>query len=219
MELWTERAATHHLAVPGIGRDAARSALKAGVAGRPRRVGSALAYEADAVREALRRMDPPCEIRVRTSRPIFVARVAPRMPDLSSAWRTWRGADVLAPREEQLDAARAWWHLGFRLEVLTRAVGQAKGVPFVVTCGGVVVLGAEIVDLDRDLDGEGNQMSEARRHASRQGPAYTRRAVAFTLGAPGAWFDGQYGRRFATGPGGPFRLIDGIRGRGPSIES
>ena len=98
-------------------------------------------------------------------------------------------------------------------------MGQAKGVPFVVTCGGVVVLGAEIVDLDRDLDGEGNQMSKARRHASRQGPAYTRRAVAFTLGAPGAWFDGRYGRRFAPGPGGPFQLIHGIRGRGPSIES
>jgi len=47
-------------------------------------------------------------------------------------------ADVLAPREEQLDAARAWWHLGFRLEVLTRAVGQAKGVPFVVTSRSVV---------------------------------------------------------------------------------
>jgi hypothetical protein len=161
------------------------------------------------VREVLHRMDPPCEIRARTSRPIFVARVAPRTPDVASDWRTWRGADVLAPREEQLDAVRAWWHLGFRMEVLTGAVGRAKGVPFVVTCGGLVVLGAEIVDLDEEL----------RKPPSRQGAGYTRRAVAFTLDAPGAWFDGQYGRRFSTGAGGPFRLIHGIRGRRPSIEA
>ncbi|MCW2738129.1 hypothetical protein [Nocardioides sp.] len=107
MELWTERQATAHLMVPGVRRDAARSALKAGVAGRPLQVRNALLYDAEAVRAVLGRMEAPCEIQVRTGRPIFVARVAPRMPDPDNPWRSWRGADVLAPRPEQLAAVRS----------------------------------------------------------------------------------------------------------------
>jgi hypothetical protein len=126
MELWTERQATRRLAIPGIGRDAARSALKAGVAGRPVEVGAVLAYDADAVRAALERLGPVCEIRRRTFRPIFVARVAPRTPEPESHWRTWRGADVLAPRSEQLDAVRGWWHLGERMDTLTRGISVAR---------------------------------------------------------------------------------------------
>lgn len=209
MELWTERQATAYLMVPGIRRESARSALKAGVAGRPVRVRNALLYEAGAVRDVLNRMDPPCEIHVRTSRPIFVARVAPRMPDPDSPWRSWRGADVLAPRLEQLDAVRGWWHLGFRLEALLRGVGRHKGVPFVGTCGGIVVLGAEIVDIDTSLDEAGIAVSEVRAAAHSRGPAYTRLARAFVLGDPGSWFDEQSGRRFSTGAGGPFRLVHG----------
>lgn len=209
MELWTERQATAHLMVPGVRRDAARSALKAGVAGRPLRVHHALLYEADAVREVLGRMDPPCEIRVRTSRPIFVARVAPRQDDPDNPWRDWRGADVLAPRSEQLDAVRGWWHVGFRLEALLRGVGKHRGVPFVGTCGGIVVLGAEILGIDDSLTEAGGALTEVRRSASRKGPAYTRHALAFVLGDPGPWFDDQLGRRLTTGAGGPFRLVHG----------
>ncbi len=160
MELWTERQATAHIAVPGVGRDAARSALKAGVAGRPVRVRNALLYEADAVLGVLERMDPPCEIVLRSGRPIFVARIASRTPDPDASWRSWRGADVLAPRSEQIDAVRGWWHLGERMENLLGGVGRYRGVPFV-------------------------------------------------LGHPGPWFDDQLGRRFTTGPGGPFRLVHG----------
>lgn len=213
MELWTERQATRHLAVPGVGRDGARSALKAGVAGRPLEVSNALLYDADAVRGALGRMDPPCELRLRTRRPIFVARVCPRIADVESGWRSWRGADVLAPRPEQLDAARGWWHLGERTRRLVRILGPERGVPFVVTCGGIVVLGAEITGIDQDLVAEGTAMSEARRSSSRQGSSYSRLARAFVLDDPGAWFDGQLGRRFTLGPGGPFRVVFG---RGPA---
>ncbi|WP_322921079.1 hypothetical protein [Nocardioides renjunii] len=209
MELWTERQATRHLMVPGVGRDAARSALKANVAGRPLSAGGTLLYDARAVCAVLDRMDPPCEIRQRTGRPIFVARVAPRTPDPASSWRTWRGADVLAPRPQQLDAVRGWWHLGFRLEALLRGVGQYKGVPFVATCGGIVVLGAEIRGIDAALADEGAALSEARIASSPPGSDYTRRAYAFVLDEPGAWFDGQRGRRFTTGAGGPFRLLHG----------
>ncbi len=209
MELWTERQATAHLMVPGVRRDAARSALKAGVAGQPLQVSNALLYEAEGVREVLGRMDPPCEIRTRTSRPIFVARVAPRQVDPDSTWRSWRGADVLAPRSEQLDAVRGWWHLGFRLEALLRGVGRLRGVPLVGTCGGIVVLGAEILDIDDDLIEAGAALTEVRSTSSRRGPAYTRRARAFVLGDAGPWFDDQAGRRFTTGAGGPFRLVHG----------
>ena len=132
------------------------------------RVRNALLYEADAVRGVLERMDPPCEIVLRSGRPIFVARVASCTPDPEASWRSWRGAGVLAPRSEQIDAVRGWWHLGERMENLLRGVGRYKGVPFVVTCAGLVV-----------------------------------------LGDPGPWFDDQVGRRFSTGPGGPFRLVHG----------
>ncbi|WP_210650076.1 hypothetical protein [Nocardioides sp. SYSU D00065] len=209
MELWTERQATRHLMVPGIGRDAARSALKAGVAGRPVEVSTGLLYDAREVRDVLDRMDPPCEIRQRTSRPVFVARVAPREPDERTPWRSWRGADVLAPRAEQLDAARAWWHLGARMDALIGGVGSAKGVPFVVTCGGIIVLGAEIRGVDHAVAAAGLEMSSARRSASPLGESYSRNARAFVLGDPGPWFDGQDGRRFGTGPGGPFRVVQG----------
>ena len=159
-ELLTERQAVQRLAIGGIWRDAARSALKAGIAGRPVRVSNHLLYDAAAVQGALERMSPSCELRVRTSRPIFVARVAPRTPDPESTWRSWRGADVLAPVPEQRDAARAWWHLGYRARIIAEAIGEVKGVPFVVTCGGFVVMGADIIGLDEELDEEGEALTE-----------------------------------------------------------
>lgn len=209
MELWTERQAAAYVAVPGVGRDAARSALKAGVAGRPVQVRGALLYEAEAVRAVRELMDPPCEIVLRTGRPIFVARVSSRTPDPEASWRSWRGADVLAPRSEQVDAVRGWWHLGERTENLLGGVGKYKGVPFVGTCGGLVVLGAEILGIDQQLLAEGAPISELRHSASRGRHRYSRRACAFVLGDPGTWFDDQLGRRFSTGPGGPFRLVRG----------
>ena len=210
-DLWTERQATEFLRLRWTGRDATRSALKAGIAGRPIRVRNSLLYRADDVLAAYERTREPCEIGVRVDRPTFVARVAPRMPDPESSWRSWRGADVLAPVAEQRDAARGWWHLGDRTYVLTRAIGRAKGMPFVVTCGGIVVLGAEISGVDTSLDEEGLAISDARRdargkEASSRRP-YTRLASAFTLIDPGPWFDNQYGRRWLTGAGGPFRIV------------
>lgn len=207
MELWTERQATQHLQRMHLGRDAARSALKAGVAGAPIIVRNSLLYRADAVRAAFDRADEPCQVRVRSERPVFVARVGPRSPDSESSWRSWRGADVLAPVAEQRDAARGWWHLGDRMYALVRGVGEVKGMPFVVTCGGLVVLGAEITGIDEALVDEGVCTSRSRRAASRQGRRYTRLASAFTLTDPGPWFEGQYGRRFSTGAGGPFRVL------------
>ncbi|MCW2738130.1 hypothetical protein [Nocardioides sp.] len=93
--------------------------------------------------------------------------------------------------------------------MLLGAVGRRKGVPFVATCGGIVVLGAEILDIDESLDDAGGALSDVRRSASLAGPRYTRRARAFVLGDPGRWFDDQAGRRFMTGAGGPFRLLHG----------
>ena len=114
---------------------------------------------------------------------------------------------MLAPVQEQRDAARGWWHLGDRIHVLIRAVGAVKGMPFVATCGGLVVLGAEITGMDQGLVEEGGHISEEREGAASQRQRYTRLASAFTLADPGPWFDGQYGRRWLTGAGGPFRLI------------
>jgi hypothetical protein len=208
MELWTERQATEYLQRhPLTGRDAARSALKAGIAGAPVQVRSALLYDADRVREAFERTYDPCRIRERTDRPIFVARVAPRTPDPNTSWRGWRGADALAPMEEQRDAARAWWHLGARMWALVGGVGEVKGMPFVVTCGGFIVLGAELRGIDGALAPEGATISRARRATAKH--AYSRRACAFVLDDPGPWFDGQYGKRWSTGPGGPFRVFLG----------
>lgn len=206
-ELWTERQATEYLRLRWTGRDATRAALKAGVAGAPIRVRNALLYRADEVRAALDRTAHPCEIAARVDRPVFVARMAPREADPESSWRTWRGADVLAPRNEQVDAARAWWHLGDRLYALVRALASAKGMPFVVTCGGIVVLGAEIVGMDRELEAEGMAISRARRDQASSRQPYTRLASAFVLREPGPWFEGQYGRRWKTGAGGPFRVV------------
>ena len=95
------------------------------------------------------------------------------------------------------------------MENLLGGVGRYKGVPFVGTCGGLVVLGAEILDIDRELVTEGEPITELRRSASRGRHRYSRRACAFVLGDPGPWFDDQLGRRFTTGPGGPFRLLHG----------
>ena len=64
MELWTERQATQYLQRMHIGRDAARSALKAGVAGAPIEVRNSLLYHADEVKAVLDRADEPCQIRV-----------------------------------------------------------------------------------------------------------------------------------------------------------
>jgi hypothetical protein len=217
MELWTERQATQYLQHPLTGRDAARSALKAGIAGAPVKVRNALLYDADRVREALERTYDPCRIRVRTSRPVFVARVAPRTPDPETSWRAWRGADTLAPVDEQRDAARAWWHLGDRMWALVGGVGEVKGMPFVVTCGGFIVLGAELRGIDRSLTQEGVAISRSRRATSRQ--AYTRLACAFVLDDPGPWFDGQLGKRWSTGAGGPFRVFLGNGRPRPSMST
>lgn len=219
MELWTERQAGQHLQRMHLGRDAARSALKAGVAGAPIEVRSGLLYDAAAVRAVFDAADEPCQVRVRTDRPIFVARVGPRRPDPQNSFRSWQGADVLAPLAEQRDAVRAWWHLGDRIYALVRGVGEVKGMPFVATFGGLVVLGAEITGIDAALLDEGVRVSRARRAAWRQGAAYTRLASAFTLTDPGPWFDDQLGRRFSTGPGGPFRLVHGRARSRPSMEA
>ena len=208
MELWTERQATQHLQQhPLTGRDAARSALKAGIAGAPVRIRNVLLYDADRVREAYERTHDPCRILVRTDRPVFVARLAPRAIDPDTSWRSWRGADMLAPMVEQRDAARAWWHLGVRMWALVGGVGEVLGMPFVVTCGGFIVMGAELRGIDNDLAPEGRTISRARRATAKQ--AYSRLACGFVLDDPGPWFDGQLGKRLSTGAGGPFRVFLG----------
>lgn len=218
-EWWTQRQATEHLQRLHLGRDAMRSALRAGVAGAPVRVRNGLLYRAADVRAAFDRAGEPCQILVRTELPVFVARIAPRQPDPGSTWRAWRGADLSAPVLEQRDAARAWWFLGARVAALASGIGRAMGMPFVVTCGGIIAMGAEITGLDASLEVESTELSRQRLARAREPSTYSRDATAFTLRDPGHWFDDQAGRRWSTGAGGPFRLIISRAPVTPSMES
>ena len=189
LELWTERQATEYLRLRWTGRDATRSALKAGIAGAPVRVRNALLYRADDVRAALDRTADPCEIAARVDTPVFVARMAPRAADPESSWRTWRGADVLAPRAEQVDAARAWWHLGERLYVLVRAVASAKGMPFVVTWAPAVHPARDGLRAGRAGTVVQGAVRPALEHGGRRAvPGHPRVSDSSPLGA--AWDDG-----------------------------
>lgn len=204
--MMTAREASERLGSLALGREPARRALLAGVAGPGIRTRGALLYEAAEVHAAVERaLDPPISGWA-DGAATFVGRVAPRTPEPDSTWRTWRGADLTAPAGEQRDAVRAWWHLSIWTQVWIGSMSRKKGFfPFIATVSGFVAVGADIVSLDQSLDGEADRIMRAKPRAR---PSY-RPALptAFVLREPGAWFEPLRGRLLGTGPGGPFSII------------
>ena len=204
------REAADALRVVGVPRESARQALLSGAAGVGRRTRGSIRYDAAQVHGLVERvracraleegataewgLAPECR------EGIFVARVRPREPEVSTR-RSWKGADMTAPTDEQLDAVRMWW----RVATLTRIwfrfrIGRDGFVPFVATVGGFVTLGAEMIGLESAwLEGEPNRAEKRGRYAWSL-------ATAFTLRPAGAWFEPLRGGRLPVTHGGPWQL-------------
>ena len=181
----TGRQAAEQLGALGLDRESARKALLAGVAGPATRAGTTVLYDADRVGELAsgehRRIDrlEVEELPEACRRGMVVVRLTPRRPDPGPE-RAWQGADLLAPREEQLDAARMWFRMSPWTRVLIRhraGTGGGAGVPFVATVGTLVVLGADITGVDAGYP----------------------RGAALRLAEPGEWFETWRGARFEEG--------------------
>jgi len=190
------REAAERLAGIGVGREPARQALLAGVAGPGERRRGVLLYDEQAVRRLL---VEPVDIATLSEDcwgGMFVGRVGPRT-DVSgdpspsdprqsehrqSAGRQWRGADLTAPMEEQRDGVRMYWRIAPLSRLCMEQLVRRRGfVPFVATVSGFVVVGGDITGLQ-------------------PGPS----GVALTLAEPSEWFEPLRGARFVTGAGGPW---------------
>lgn len=165
------REAAGLLAELGINRESARTALGAGLAGEVRRAGGAHLVEERSVWAVTERAaqapvpNSALDDALRTG--VFTARLGPRRATPDEGWRSWRGADLAAPEEEQLLAASAWWSLTH----VTRAV--------------FAVLGAEITGVTRDP--ASSQSRRCRFELAPSGPWYEElhgRRVLTTPGPP-----------------------------------
>jgi hypothetical protein len=185
----TGREAGRALSALGVDRESARRALLAGVAGPGHRLGGLLLYESERVEKLISRasalsgldscaLDPICQ------RGIFTARVGPRKEEASTD-RAWKGADMTAPMSDQLDGVRMWWQMSsFTRVMLKLKVEQDGYFPFLATVAGFVVVGADIVGLER---------------ARPEG-------TAFCLREPSSWFDTLRHARLPVTRGGPWQL-------------
>ena len=185
--------------VCGTDRETGRRVLKAGVAGEPVRTRSAHLYPAAAVEALADRARHPVglgEVDPLCLDGVFVARLSPRRPDPGCVWRTWRGADMSAPEDEQRRAASAWWRISLVNRIRSSVyLEQRCFLPFLGTVGGFVVLGADIVGVDR-------YQGEIR--GRERGGGWSGVWCRFHLQAPGAWFDAFRGGRLEGPTGGPW---------------
>ncbi|MDZ5663103.1 hypothetical protein SFC79_15100 [Nocardioides sp. S-58] len=175
----TQRAAAQQLHEDiGIHPETARRLLVAGLVGRPRMTSLAAFHRRDTVDAFVRqyRAQPPLPVpdrnlvlvRVGNGRVRFGATDQHRLDRLADGWRmspTWRA--------------------------LCRGVLEAGGRPvgFLVTLGGFVVAGADIL---------GAEWSGADDRPETASPLMTR----FDLRPPGEWFDDWHARHLPTGRGG-----------------
>ncbi len=171
--LLSERAACERLRGVGLGRRHGQRVLASGLAGAPIRLPSAVLYPAHRVDQLLtwRPLDGD-ELDAACPGGVFIGR---------------RALDPTVPAACRIDEAGEGWSLDLfsRVWILHR-VDQHGSLPFVVTVGGFVALGADIVGL--------------RTTAQRQ--------PALELREPGAWFGALQQRRLVTGAG-PTYLIRG----------
>lgn len=82
---------------------------------------------------------------------VFVARLGPRREAPEDDWRSWRGADLTAPPEEQRLGAAGWWSINPLARAGFRGLaGLGVLQPFVAVVAGIAVVGAEVVGLVQD---------------------------------------------------------------------
>jgi hypothetical protein len=175
--LLTGREAAEQLGRLGLARESARRALLAGVAGPGQRTRGALLYDADRVQALVERYAamPPVERLPGDELPgvcrrgTFIAHLPPA---------TDRAATDLGAA-----AGRRWRISPLTGLVLRTRLERDPPLPLVGVTSTFVVLGAEVVGIERDADG-----------------------VAFELVGPGEWFETWRDRRFTRGAGGTWHL-------------
>jgi hypothetical protein len=162
------------LARDGVSPWTALQVLGSGVAGEPVHAGAMSFYDQAKVEE-------------------LAARPMVRWPD-AMKWSpggffvSRRSFPATSPRAEQVAALTGGWGSISPWEWVTAGLQlkQHGALPFVATVGGLVVLGADIVEL--------------------------RGLSQLVLEEPGPWFDDVAGRWFPTGPGRPWVLHLGTLG-------
>jgi len=166
------RRARQLLTRDGVSTWSAQRVLAAGLAGEPTRSGSAVLYDAARVTELAARpsvpwpeLDEHCPAGLFTSRRDFPV-TGTRADQLAALCRGWSDVNPWA-----------WIAMAHQIE-------RFGSFPFMATIGGLVVLGADIV--------EARGLSE------------------FVLESPGRWFDALEGGWFPTGPGRPWVLHLGV---------
>lgn len=169
-DLITTREAIDFLQPLGIGRESTRKALHGGLAGPPVVTSWAHLWDRDRLRALPNR--PRVEVddlAPELDRGIFVARM---------------GNTAIAPAGP--------WSTSLWLRILWELTIKEQGfVPLVVTLGGFVVDGANII-----------AVHESERLAGQRGEAgHFGQRTTFTLDAPGAWFAAFREHRLSTGSG------------------
>jgi len=165
----------------GIHPETARRLLVAGLLGRPRGTTLASFYRRDVVDAfvAEQRARPPLPV---PDRNLVIVRVG--------NGRVRFGAT----EQHQLDRLAGGWRMSPTWRILCRAMPEVGAPPvgFLVTLGGYVVAGADIMGAEWD----GAEAEGADRRAA--SPLWTR----FDLRPPGAWFDAWRGQLLPTQVGG-----------------
>jgi hypothetical protein len=165
------RRARQLLTRDGVSAWSAQRVLESGLVGEPIRSGSALLYDEARVTELAERPSTPWrELGQRCPEGVFVSR---------------RAFPATGSRAEQVAALSSGWSSvsPWRLVAMSHWIQGHGYFPFVATIGGLVVLGADIVQV--------RGLSE------------------LTLAPPGSWFDVTAGHWLPTGPGRPWALYPG----------
>ena len=174
---------------------AAILALEAGLAREPARRALAAGLAGEALRTAGSLLYDADLVRA------LATRRHVRLADIPAVCRAGLFVARLNPTRLKGTPSPGGWHVSPWVRVRIRSRIEATGsFPFLATVAGYVTEGADITGFDFDHEGDVERTS-------------------FKTLTPGPWFDTFQGRRFDTGPGGPWLLWQDGPGRSDQSSS
>lgn len=136
------------------------------------------------------------EVGVRAPKAVILRQIDAQ-PTSGPAGRTWYGFDMRAElsenpakRAEQTDASRMVWKVNAANLSLVRSLVPGQSLPMVITAGGLVVAGREIVGVDEAVTAEVGDL------------------VAFAVQDAGSWLETVKFGWLNSGPGQPILWWD-----------
>lgn len=136
------------------------------------------------------------EVGVRAPKAVILRQIDAQ-PTVSPAGRSWYGFDMAAEMSEnaavragQTDASRMVWKVSSSNLALVRSLAPGQTLPLVITVGGLVVAGREIIGVDEAITAEVGEL------------------VAFEVQDAGPWLESVRFTWLSSGPGQPILWWD-----------